>query len=86
MTERLRDMEPLHADEHFVRECARIINAGARKVCEDCGLQITGHGAESQWLGHPAHPWTPRKAKAGDIDRARTLSRLAYRKRAQAPA
>lgn len=78
------NMRPMHETPGFAEEFAAIVAGAAREVCAVCGLQILGHGPESQWLGHARHAWQPRPATAQDVDTARRLTGEAYRARANA--
>jgi len=48
------------------------------KVCQTCGLQVTGHAPESRWLGYEPHPWQPIAADTVMVKRAKGLTVKAY--------
>lgn len=67
------------AEAEWHNTLAKAFAAVRGTVCETCGLDAVGHGPQSQWLGHAAHPYTPVAATLAMMQRADSLSAKAYR-------
>lgn len=62
----------------MVELMSNYVARNAETVCGVCGLQVVGHGPESQALGHEYHQYSALAADKETVERAHQLTHEAY--------
>ena len=78
----LQEVKSIEEQPELVEMMASYVDRNSQTVCAVCGLQVLGHGPESEWLGYSKHDYTPKQATEVEVKYASAKSSRAYRSRA----